>query len=59
MIRDNIDFLDASSERECTFCNDYLLKNIRSASLRNLRGDSLAERIKKLNEELEMNLLGF
>ncbi|MGO2234905.1 hypothetical protein B6N13_05850 [Marinomonas sp. UCMA 3892] len=53
MIRDNIDFLDASSERECTFYNDYLLKNIRSASLRNLRGDSLAERIKKLNEELE------
>ncbi|WP_369920145.1 hypothetical protein AB8E32_17650 [Marinomonas polaris] len=53
MIRDNIDFLDASSERECTFYNDYLLKNIRSASLKNLRGNSQAERIKKLNEELE------
>ena len=53
MIRDNAEFLDASSERECDFYTDYLLRNIRSASLKNLRGNSLAERVKKLNEELE------
>ena len=53
MIRDNTEFLDASSERECAFYTDYLLKNIRSASLKNLRGNSQAERVKKLNEEIE------
>ena len=49
---DNIEFLDAKSERECAFYADYLVQNIRSASSRNLRGNSFQERIQKLNEEL-------
>ena len=53
MIRDSNESLDALSERECTFYTDYLIKNIRSTSQKNLRGSSLAERVKKLNEELE------
>ncbi|RBP83919.1 hypothetical protein EBI01_09345 [Marinomonas rhizomae] len=53
MIRDTRDLLDPTSERELAFYSDYLLKNIRSASLKNLRGNSQEERVKKLNEELE------
>ena len=53
MIRDNNESLDALSERECAFYTDYLIKNIRSTSQKNLRGSSLSERVKKLNEELE------
>jgi len=53
MIKSNTEFLDAVSERECDFYADYLLKNIRGASLKNLRGNSPAERLKKLNEELD------
>jgi len=49
---DNIEFLDAKSERECAFYADYLVQNIRSASSRNLRGSSFQERIQKLNDEL-------
>jgi len=53
MIKSNAEFLDAASERECAFYVDYLLKNIRSASLKNLRGNSPTERVNKLNEELD------
>lgn len=53
MIGDNTEFLDPSSERELAFYSDYLLKNIRSASLKNLSGHSQVERVKKLNGELE------
>jgi hypothetical protein len=53
MMKSNAEFLDAASERECAFYVDYLLKNIRSASLKNLRGNSPTERVNKLNEELD------
>lgn len=53
MMKSNTEFLDATSERECAFYAEYLLKNIRGASLKNLRGDTQIERVKKLNEELE------
>ncbi len=49
---DNIEFLEAKSERECAFYADYLVQQIRSASSRNLRGNSTQERVQKLNEEL-------
>lgn len=52
-MKSNAEFLDAASERECAFYVDYLLKNIRSASLKNLRGNSPTERVNKLNEELD------
>ncbi|MEO9274498.1 hypothetical protein ABFY09_06530 [Marinomonas sp. 5E14-1] len=52
-MRDNEEFLEANSERECAFYSDYLLKNIRSASIKNLRGNTHEERVIKLNEELE------
>lgn len=54
MIKTTPEALDAASERECAFYADYLLKTIRGSSLKNLRGNSLAERLKKLNEELEV-----
>ncbi|WP_111637198.1 hypothetical protein [Marinomonas shanghaiensis] len=53
MIKGEIEFLEAKSERECAFYADYLLSNIRSASIRNLRGNTHTERVKKLNEELD------
>ncbi|NLQ17966.1 hypothetical protein HGG82_10035 [Marinomonas sp. M1K-6] len=53
MIKSNSDFLEAVSEREYTFYAEYLLKHIRSASLKNLRSDTLVERVKKLNDELD------
>lgn len=56
-MRDNDEFLEAHSERECVFYSDYLLKNIRSASLKNLRGETLEERVIKLNEELHNLIL--
>ncbi|MFT2098290.1 hypothetical protein ACMUMQ_08055 [Marinomonas sp. 2405UD66-6] len=52
-MRDNDEILEANSERECAFYSDYLLKNIRSASIKNLRGNTHEERVIKLNEELE------
>lgn len=54
MIKNTSEALDAASERECAFYADYLLKTIRGSSLKNLRGNSLAERLRKLNEELEV-----
>lgn len=53
MIKNPSEVLVAVSERECAFYTDYLLKTIRGSSAKNLRGDSLAERLKKLNEELD------
>ena len=53
MIRSNSEVLEAASERECAFYVDYLLKTIKASSARNLRGESLEERLLKLNEELE------
>lgn len=52
MSKNKTDFLEARSERECAFYADYLVQHIRSASIKNLRGDSLADRLNKLNEEL-------
>ncbi|MEP0071853.1 MAG: hypothetical protein ABJE79_04060 [Marinomonas sp.] len=52
-MRDNDEILEANSERECAFYSDYLLKNIRSASIKNLRGNTHEERVIKLNEELD------
>jgi hypothetical protein len=52
-MRENGELLEATSERECAFYSDYLLKHIRSASLRNLRGSTREERVNNLNEELE------
>ncbi|NVK72363.1 MAG: hypothetical protein HWE24_02695 [Oceanospirillaceae bacterium] len=53
MIRGNNEYLDATSERECAFYADFLVKNIRSASAKNLRGESQVERLEKLNNELQ------
>ncbi|QRV22439.1 hypothetical protein [Marinomonas foliarum] len=53
MIRSNAEVLEAASERECAFYADYLLKTIKGSSARNLRGESLEDRLSKLNEELE------
>jgi hypothetical protein len=53
MIKSSAEFLEPASERELTFYTDYLLRTIRSTSLKNLRGSSQFERVKKLNEELE------
>ncbi|GGN28906.1 MULTISPECIES: hypothetical protein [Marinomonas] len=53
MIKGDTEFLEVRSERECAFYTDYLLSSIRSASLKNLRGDTHTERVKKLNEELD------
>jgi len=53
MSKNKTDLLEARSEREYAFYSDYLLLHIRAASPRHLRGNSLAERSKNLNDELE------
>ncbi|MBD5770730.1 hypothetical protein [Marinomonas colpomeniae] len=54
MIRGENEFLEASSERECVFYAEYLVQHIKSASLKNLRGLSYQEKLKGINDELEV-----
>lgn len=54
MIRSDGELLEASSERECTFYAEYLSQHIKSASLKNLRGQPYTEKLKGINDELEV-----